>query len=184
MSREAIQHVYRLSCMSGSEKNVMFVLAIKHDESDGFAQLSCPQIAYHSCLNESTVRSCLASLEKKKLIEVKNTRSMKGHKYALSGLHVDRDDEALKEALFEEFWKTYPKKRNKQQAKRSYYALKPRPELAALILKDIAIRIAQEWDMADANLTYIPHPSTYINNRCWEEELTVNPTPKNGGAIW
>lgn len=180
MSREAIQHVYRIVGMSGSEKNVLFVLAIMHDETDGYSQLSVPQIAKHSCLNEDTVRKCIKSLEAMERINISPTRSMKGHKYSFNNIKAKRDDKARLELMFADFYEGYPRKVNKAMAKRAYFAIKPTPEIAAAINKDVAMRKGNVWD----DIKYIPHPSTYLNNRVWEEELPKQLPPQNGGVVW
>ncbi len=180
MSREAIQHVYRISGMTGSEKNVLFVLAIMHDETDGYSQMSVPQIAKHSCLNEATVRGCIDSLHEMERINISPTKSMKGHKYSFNNIKAKRDDKARLELMFADFWEQYPRKSNKPTAKRAYFAAKPTPETAAIINKDVAMRKVQVW----TDMKYVQHPSTYLNNRVWEEELPKQLPPKNGGVVW
>lgn len=71
---------------------------------------------------------------------------------------------------FEEFWNLYTRKTNKQSAMKSYNAaIKKGIEHEAIIT---GIRkFAAEWsNWDDRQRQYIPHASTWLNGRRWEEE--------------
>lgn len=89
---------------------------------------------------------------------------------------------------FEYFWSCYPRKENKLAARRAWAKLKPVPDL--LLLEAMrtwieAASMSRQW----AERSFIPHPSTFINQRRWEgdppppsaEKLRLlvgyNPTP-------
>ena len=77
---------------------------------------------------------------------------------------------------FAEFWKAYPRKVNKAQALRSFKAQKVNGNLQEII-DDVELRCKQD-DWMKENGQYIPYPSTYLNNRKWEEEKPeVNSEP-------
>jgi hypothetical protein len=74
--------------------------------------------------------------------------------------------------LFDQFWQAYPKKRSKGQAKRTWVKLDPDESLLTKMLKTIAkARRSNDW--LQANGQYIPHPSTWLNNEGWEDEMSV-----------
>tara|TARA_R100001163_G_C5065592_1_gene203600 strand:+ start:2516 stop:3220 length:705 start_codon:yes stop_codon:yes gene_type:complete len=71
---------------------------------------------------------------------------------------------------FESFWTVYPRKVGKAQAKKAWDKLKLDDNTVRMIAENIALRIKHgEW--SDANKTFIPHASTYLNNARWEDEV-------------
>jgi hypothetical protein len=78
---------------------------------------------------------------------------------------------------FESFWSVYPRKVGKAQARKSWDKLKLNDDTVKMIAENIALRIKYgEW--SDANKTFIPHASTYLNNARWEDEVEA-PTLTN-----
>lgn len=72
---------------------------------------------------------------------------------------------------FDRFWRTYPRKVDKQRARREWDALAPSPELVQRILAAVE-REKQSPQWQDAQ--YIPHPRTWLHNRRWEA-VTAKP---------
>ena len=71
--------------------------------------------------------------------------------------------------VFEEFWKTYPIKKNKIRTKKIWDKNKY-DKLVTLICCDVLTRISR--DVQWQNKQYIPHPSTYLINKLWEDDIT------------
>jgi hypothetical protein len=72
---------------------------------------------------------------------------------------------------FEAWWSAYPRKVGKVTAFESWESLNgTRPELAVLV--SITDAHARQWDEESRPSDKIPHPSTWLNNRRWEDELT------------
>ena len=70
---------------------------------------------------------------------------------------------------FESVYQQYPKKVGKPAALKAWRSQKVNAEEAQLILRDIAKRKqSQEW-LKDSG-QFIPNPSTYINQRRWEDQ--------------
>lgn len=80
----------------------------------------------------------------------------------------DRGREEYISSSFVTFWQAYPRKVAKPLALKSWKSLKPDEGLLNAILADIKRKSVGEW--AGKSLTYIPHPSTYLNQRRWEDE--------------
>jgi len=79
---------------------------------------------------------------------------------------------------FEEFWSGYPRKEKKPAALKVWIRLHPSDELRARILDDVACRRkTEEWKRETGR--YIPQPSTYLNQRRWEDEGTVTAQPSD-----
>lgn len=75
---------------------------------------------------------------------------------------------------FEKFWEAYPKHKSKQAAIRAWDALKADDT----ILRNMALGLMR--DLADPqwqDIQYIPHASTWLNQRRWEDEPD-SPPPK------
>ncbi len=72
---------------------------------------------------------------------------------------------------FDDFYAVYPRKVSKQAALKAWRALKPNDALVETIIADVKRRLETEWRGKD--MQYIPHPSTYLNQRRWEDETEV-----------
>jgi uncharacterized protein YdaU (DUF1376 family) len=69
---------------------------------------------------------------------------------------------------FDLVYQAYPKKVGKPAALRAWKAAKVKPDEVDLILKDIESRkLSRDWQKDDGQ--YIPNPSTYLNQRRWED---------------
>ena len=83
------------------------------------------------------------------------------------------------DARFEDFWKVYPRKVAKAQALKAWKKIKPSAELAAEIIAAVgAYARTAAWTKDGGQ--YIPHASTFLNQRRWEDELpdaSGSPTP-------
>lgn len=77
-------------------------------------------------------------------------------------------------SLFEKFWKLYPRKVNKPGAEKSFHKVcgqKDRPTWGALktaLLKQIQ---SDQWK----DKQYIPHPTTWLNQQRWDEDVPEKP---------
>lgn len=80
------------------------------------------------------------------------------------------DERQHDESKFEQFYKTYPKKKAKQQAMKAWKKNKCN-EIADQIIEDVENRIRndQQW----RQIQYIPHPATYLNGKRWEDEIEL-----------
>lgn len=83
--------------------------------------------------------------------------------------------------FFDEFWKIYPRKRNRDRALK-IWKKKKYDEIARLILDDVRNRLMNDSDWQDDQ--YIPHPATYLANRRFEDEITlVRKKPKKESTL-
>ncbi len=86
--------------------------------------------------------------------------------------------QATKDDSFDSFWKLYPVKKNKERAQK-IWKRKKYGGLLDIILADIMNRLANCSQWADKQ--YIPHPSTYLNNQLWNDEVTLPTTKRQSG---
>lgn len=75
---------------------------------------------------------------------------------------------------FDEFWAVYPKKDAKQAAIKAWDKLKPDDDLKQAIIAGVQRDIDGRWKGAERR--YIPNPTTYLNQRRWEDEITPTKT--------
>ena len=76
-----------------------------------------------------------------------------------------------KEDKFNQFWNSYPRKVKKFVARRTWGRLTNKEiEEISKVLKDHIVR----WE--ETEIQYVPHASTWLNQKRWEDEL--EPLPK------
>lgn len=79
---------------------------------------------------------------------------------------------------FAEFWSAYPLKKAKATAEKAWQKLKPSADLQAAILSAIAAhKLSADWTRDGGQ--YIPHPTTWLNQRRWEDEVTHARSPQS-----
>ena len=80
-----------------------------------------------------------------------------------------KKEQAEIEAMFEDFWREYPRKTNKVAAFKAFKKVcKDRNMLAVLLSALAEHRKSKQWETKD----YIPHAATWLNGRRWEDDLT------------
>ncbi len=83
-------------------------------------------------------------------------------------------DEQNTQMLFDRFWKAYPKKRDKLRARKAWIKLNPDMELCRVMARALEQQ-KQSSDWLKDGGAYIPNPSTWLNNRRWEDEADELP---------
>jgi hypothetical protein len=78
--------------------------------------------------------------------------------------------------MFEEFWKQYPRKIAKRAALKSWQRLNP---LEQKLVLDAIPNHVKYWKAKMTEQDFIPHPSTWLNQGRFEDELVIEePKPK------
>jgi hypothetical protein len=70
--------------------------------------------------------------------------------------------------MFDEFWKLYPRKVAKRDAQKAFSKLNVKEQFDAI--KAIENHI-KHWKLRETESQFIPHPSTWLNQGRWEDEL-------------
>ena len=75
---------------------------------------------------------------------------------------------------FEEFWKSYPsgRKVGKKAALRSWKKLKPSEKLCRKIVDSVRKQTASQHFEGSNGQSFIPNPSTWLNQGRWEDEIS------------
>jgi len=76
---------------------------------------------------------------------------------------------------FDDFWKAYPRKTNKEFARKVFQKIKVDGQLLSKMLASIAVQQKTVWK--DKDQQYIPHPSTWLNGQRWEDEVLTTAKP-------
>ena len=80
---------------------------------------------------------------------------------------IEIENECLTPGAFDVFWKAYPRKINKQEARQAFAKVStPVETLTRAVAKQ---KLSAQWK-ADGG-RYIPYPATWLNQRRWEDEL-------------
>jgi hypothetical protein len=96
-----------------------------------------------------------------------NSQDLSSKKKETTG-NTTSEHPSLKEKAvldFDLFWKEYPKKEGKPSAVKSWN--KQNPPLAAVLAALKVHKGLRQWQ----DYQYIPYPSTWLNNRRWEDEI-------------
>lgn len=82
-------------------------------------------------------------------------------------------NEFARDQSFDKFWFEYPRKKDKKKAHISWVKNKC-DEHAEMIIADVRNRLLndQQWQ----NDQFIPYPTTYLNNKRWEDDITLAKT--------
>jgi hypothetical protein len=82
---------------------------------------------------------------------------------------------------FDEFWKVYPKKVAKGDARKAWtQTSKLRPPIDKILKSVYAARASKQW-MKDEG-EYIPHPSTWLRQERWDDEHEVDLSQLNSST--
>lgn len=77
---------------------------------------------------------------------------------------------------FDRFWQAYPRKTAKPQAAKAFARLRPDESLLSQMLASLALqRQSAQWQRDGGQ--FIPHPSTWLNQRRWEDEQDLSAKP-------
>lgn len=97
-------------------------------------------------------------------------------------LSQKRKTERTKEELFSEFWKVYPKKRDKAKAQKAFLKIKNVEKVFPAIMQALEKQKASaDWQKDGGQ--FIPYPSTWLNGERWEDVEQVEVQPPASGPV-
>lgn len=91
-----------------------------------------------------------------------------------------KNSAAVRDELFDRFWKAYPRKVGKDAARNAWAKRKPSAALTEQMIKALEWqKKTEQWQ--DKN--YIPHPATWLNQGRWKDEREtpqeIKPAPRH-----
>lgn len=107
-----------------------------------------------------------------KLNQKRSTPDLTRHD-SLSEIKKSPTEKTLAHDGFEQFWECYPKnkRKSKGRAEKAYAKIKPTKELHDKMIDGLELaKKSHDWTKEDGR--YIPHPATWLNGKCWEDEHT------------
>ena len=90
---------------------------------------------------------------------------------------TENEQKSLSQQRFDEFWSIYPNKKSKKTAQKAWDKIKMTQPLFEQIMTAVR-RQKDSRDWKRENGRYIPHPATWLNGGCWEDEITDTPAQK------
>jgi len=94
-----------------------------------------------------------------------------------------RTDTPVNGEYFERFWAGYPRKVAKQKCRAVWARLRPTADLAEQIIAAVEVyKRTEQWQRERGR--FIPHPSTFLRQGRWEDEIPATAEPKRGEPDW
>lgn len=90
---------------------------------------------------------------------------------------TDNNEKNSIEDKFNKFWQIYPRKVGKGNAKKIFYKIKPSNALFNQIIEAVEMQ-KNSIDWKKEKGQFIPHPSTWLNQERWQDELPSENNPK------
>jgi uncharacterized protein YdaU (DUF1376 family) len=166
---DCLTTVARQINMREYETEVNAILTEFFDHIDGgyINSRADKEIGHYKAKVEQASRAGKASAERRTNGRSTDVQPTNNHK-PITINHISIDQ-------FEIFWKGYPKKTAKENAKKAWLKIKPNDELIAKITKAV-----KEQKLSERESQFIPHAATWLNARRWEDEVTATQKPLVG----
>lgn len=152
---------------------------IKRYQVDGYKYIQILNFSKHQHPHIKEPNSTIPPPNKHQK-DTKRTRCLSGEKTSDSPfLDSPFLDSTLQES-FTRFWGVYPKKEGKGYAYKIWKKIKPTEDLLQKMISTLkAFKQTERWQRENGR--YIPHPSTWLNQGRWEDEVTLIDDPKSFG---
>src|SRR5574343_795579 len=86
-----------------------------------------------------------------------------------SPVHGEHKTKKFNQEEFDQFWQSYPKKKNKGVAEKAWKNIEFNNGLFKQIIDKLEI-LKGSFDWLKENGRFIPHPATWLNRKGWEDE--------------
>ena len=163
IEREALKQILRLK-NDNADDNAMITFDLKNiefrrDENDN-GKIIVIMKNWAKYQKDSTSYKRLKEWRKRQ-----NDNGVRGDKK-----REDKEKEDKYPPDFEEFWKSYPKRKSKVAALRAWKKASCKPPINDLVRIIERQKKSQEWKKDQGK--YIPYPATWLNGGCWNDELS------------
>lgn len=142
------------------------------ESKDGSFDADHAELAFRLRMTEQEVAAGLKPLISKGFFLDASTMLAPRLQTAIPETEGETETEA-DDGAFDQFWSAYPKKVGKPAAQKSFKSAKVNKEALANILANICTqKESQQWKKNNGQ--FIPNPSTYLNQRRWEDQTGVD----------
>lgn len=87
-----------------------------------------------------------------------------------------KDARKAREQAFDQFWSAYPRKEGKQKARAAFEKVTVPMEVLLVAIE--RQKKSAQWSKDGGQ--FIPHPTTWLNGKRWEDEVTMAPNAQMG----
>ena len=91
-------------------------------------------------------------------------------------------DKAAREEMFTEFWKAYPKKKDKKKAERAFFKIKNIEKIFPAMMQALE-RQKESVQWQENKGQYILYPSTWLNGERWNDVEQVDVKQQQAAAL-
>lgn len=176
------RHFQRLPDASRALAPCLWLLA--SESKDGVFDGSFEELAFRVRQTEKWVEAALKPLISNKffiMVQDASTALADCTQVAVPETEESREETEEDCGAFDAFWDAYPKKSAKPAARKAFKAAKINGHLSEVI-GDIESRLLSEAWLKNGG-QFIPNPATYLNQRRWEDETTIQGASMFAGAI-
>ena len=100
------------------------------------------------------------------------SKSVRQDKIREDKIREDKSIYTTGEIVFENFWKSYPKKKEKPKARSVWQKLRPDKKLIQEIMAGLEkYKLSEDW--IKENGRFIPYPERFLKNEKWEDEIKI-----------
>lgn len=82
---------------------------------------------------------------------------------------------------FQAFYAAYPRKEARPKAAQAWKRIAPNAETVTQIMAGLS-RAKRHWTLSGTEKEFIPHPATWLNQRRWEDEVSLSESPSVRGS--
>ena len=176
---------YDFAALSGDDAKVLVLCWLVAAEKDGELP-DVPALAFRLRMDPRKLGTSLRNLADKGFLEsVPSCTKLVQKNTETPAVLLPREEEsreegeteeritcapATRESAFETFWRAYPRKTAKGEARKAWAKLDPVGGLLDSIMAAVAAQSNSRQWLAD-NGRFIPHASTWLNQARWEDEV-------------
>ena len=154
--------------IKGNERYLFPAFREQINRNESISKARAAAGAIGGTANTSKDKQTKANESKPKQTEAKSPKEKEKEKEKEN--KKENDIRAREEAeRFDRFWMAYPRKENKQKALAAFQKLHPDEATFTAMLAAIERQKATEQWQEDGG-RFIPHPTTWLNGRRWEDE--------------
>ena len=163
------RNVYTAIHRKNLPSNVQMATSVQIATSVQMATTSSVQMATTSGVQVYTHKT---SIRQRKTINMRNA-------------HTQAHSDKVIQQGFDEFWAVYPKKKDKARAKKAFdKAMKEGASLEVMLAALERQRLSADWQKDGGQ--FIPHATTWLNGKRWEDEtdIALPSKPEAKAASW